>query len=263
MPETITSVQNSRIKNLVALQKPRNRRESGLFVIEGVRELKQAISGGYEIVSLFYCDEIAGENPLLADLSDGTEMNNVSKRVYEAVTYRGSTEGILGVSKMKYLDLSCLKLHGNPLLLVIESPEKPGNLGAILRTADAAGITGVIVCDSKTDIYNPNVIRSSLGCLFTVNIAVTDSSAAIDWLKNNGLGIHVTSPEAPRLYYETDYRIPSAIVMGSESSGISGKWRMQADSIIKIPMKGKVDSMNLSVAAAIIVFEAVRQRNNK
>lgn len=261
MPETITSIQNNKIKNLAALQKPRHRKETGLFVIEGIRELKQAISGGYEIVSLFYCDEIAGENPILAEVSAGTEVNIVSKRVYEAVTYRGSTEGILGVAKMQALDLSCLKLQGDPLILVIESPEKPGNLGAILRTADAAGITGVIVSDSKTDIYNPNVIRSSLGCLFSVNIAVTDSGTAIDWLKNNGIEIHVTSLEAVRMYYEPDYRNPSAIVMGSESSGISGKWIKEADSIIKIPMKGKVDSMNLSVATAIVVFEAIRQRN--
>jgi TrmH family RNA methyltransferase len=194
----------------------------------------------------------------------------VTSQVYEKMAYRGSTEGIIAVAKCKDHSLSSLLTphfslleKKNPLIVVLESVEKPGNLGAILRTAEAAGVDAVIVCDPLTDIYNPNLIRASIGGVFSVPIAVCDSKECIAFLKERGIRILTAQLQDSYEYYDYDMRRATAIVMGTESTGLTDQWREAADAHIRIPMLGRLDSLNVSVSAAILMYEAVRQRNSK
>ncbi len=256
----ITSVQNPKIKSLIALEKPRERKRQQLFVIEGKKEITMALEAGYRIGNLFYCEELISENELKAlNLSDKF-LIRVSKPVFDKIAVRENSGGIIAVAEMKTHRLEELKLSDNPLLLVLERVEKPGNLGAILRTADAAGVDAVISCDPQTDFYNPNVIRSSLGCVFTKQTASANSEETIGWLKKKNIRIFCTWLEASKPYTDVDYTKPSAIVMGAEATGLSELWTKNADTNIIIPMQGRIDSMNVSVAAAVVVFEAQRQR---
>jgi TrmH family RNA methyltransferase len=184
----------------------------------------------------------------------------VSPKVYAHMAYRGTTEGIIGWAVPKDHDLKNIQLSDNPLILVVDAVEKPGNLGAILRTADATGIDALIISDSRTDVYNPNVIRSSLGAVFSTQVGVEESGVVIEWLKKNKIKIFCTALTASRPYTEINYSVPSAIVMGSEATGLSESWLNESDQNIIIPMKGIVDSMNVSVSTGIVLFEAIRQR---
>ena len=262
--ETITSAQNPKVKRLLALQeKSRTRREEGLFVVEGRRELGHCIEAGYEIDSVFVCEEIASDaEALTRGLEEQKDIKvfPVSKDVYEKISYRGSTEGIVAEVRWKQLMLKDLTLKGNPLVIVLESVEKPGNLGAVLRSADAAGADAVIICDPLTDLYNPNLIRSSIGAVFTVPVAAASSEEAILWLKAHGIRILTAQLQDSSWYYDTPMDGPTALVMGTESTGLSDLWREAADKHIRIPMLGRLDSLNVSVSAAILLFEAVRQR---
>jgi TrmH family RNA methyltransferase len=257
---TITSTQNPKIKNLIALEKPRERKKQCLFVIEGKKEIKMALDAGYKIGNLFFCEEIISKNELQSLGSSDKLIIPVSKEVFDKIAVRENSGGVLAVAEQKTHRLEDMKLSKNPLLLILESVEKPGNLGAILRTADAAGVDGVIICDPQTDFYNPNVIRSSIGCIFTVPTASSTSASAIQWLKENKIGIYCTYLKASKPYHLTDYKNPSAIIMGTESTGLSEMWVDASDSNIIIPMLGKIDSMNVSTAAAVVIFEARRQR---
>jgi TrmH family RNA methyltransferase len=245
----ITSVQNARVKHVVALQQKSSlRREEGLFVVEGQREIEHCIACGYEVVELFKRDE------------------NVTPQVYEKMAYRGSTEGIIAVAKCKDHSLSILSpltSHHSPLIIVLERVEKPGNLGAILRTAEAAGVDAVIVCDPLTDLYNPNLIRASIGGVFNVPTAVCTSEECIAFLKANGIKILTAQLQDSYEYYDYDMTQATAIVMGTESTGLTQQWREAADAHIRIPMLGRLDSLNVSVSAAILMYEAVRQRRVK
>lgn len=255
----ITSVQNPRIKKLLDLQqKSAERRRTGLFVVEGQRELQHCIKADYKIESVFHCDEIAPLPPLHA----ATETVPVSRYVYEKIAYRDSTEGIVAVVKDRQLQLADLQLSSNPLVMVLERVEKPGNLGAVLRSADAAGVDAVIVCDPLTDLHNPNLIRASVGAAFTVPTVACTSEECIRFLKERGIRILTAQLQDSFLYYSTDMRQPTALVMGTESTGLTQVWRNAADAHIRIPMLGQLDSLNVSVSAAILLFEAVRQRNN-
>lgn len=259
----ITSDKNPRVLNLQKLEKPRERRTQNLFTIEGKKELSMAVLGGYQIRDLFICSEIISENEvrlLLGKQKNTIEWVDVSVEVFKKLAYRESTEGIIATAVPKKHSLDHLKLSSNPLIIVLESVEKPGNLGAILRTADAAQVDAVIVCDALTDIYNPNVIRSSLGCAFTTNIAIATSQEAIIWMKQNNINIYATALTASKPYHTINYTKPSAIVMGTESTGLSDTWLKQSTQNIIIPMEGKIDSMNVSTATSVIVFEAKRQR---
>ena len=242
----ITSVQNARVKHVVALQQKSSlRREEGLFVVEGQREIEHCIACGYEVVELFKRDE------------------NVTPQVYEKMAYRGSTEGIIAVAKCKDHSLSILSpltSHHSPLIIVLERVEKPGNLGAILRTAEAAGVDAVIVCDPLTDLYNPNLIRASIGGVFNVPTAVCTSEECIAFLKANGIKILTAQLQDSYEYYDYDMTQATARVMGTESTGLTQQWREAADAHIRIPMLGRLDSLNVSVSAAILMYEAVRQR---
>lgn len=258
MTETLTSASNPKIKKLLALQqKASERRESSLFTVEGRRELEHCLEAGYEADTIFICPGIAGE----VQLPD-CRICELSRELYAKVAYREGTEGIIAEVKAREHSLNSLKLKENPLIAVLESVEKPGNIGAVLRTCDAAGADALIICDPKADIYNPNLIRASLGAAFTVQTAVCESAEAIKYLKDKGIQILTAQLQDSSLYYDRDMRGGTAIVMGTESTGLSEVWRKAADAHIMIPMLGRLDSLNVSVSAAILLYESVRQRNN-
>jgi len=260
--DTLSSAKNPRIKELVSLQKNSSkRRESGLFVVEGVREVDACVKGGYILEFLFFVPVLFSEQKALA--TGCPHLNIISEDVYSTVAYRGSTEGVIAIVREKRMVIDNVKLSENPLVIVLESVEKPGNLGAVLRTADAAGVDAVIVCDPLTDLFNPNLIRSSLGAIFTMQVVACSSEECCLWLKREKILIFTSEVQASEWYYNSDFTMPSALVMGSEANGLSQYWRDNADRRIKIPMKGFVDSLNVSVSAAILCFEAVRQRNSK
>ena len=257
----ISSPQNPKVKRLMALQqKSSARREDSLFVVEGLREVERCIEAGYELDSLFCCPSLMQGSLAVRDEASTFE---VSPEVYARIAYRGTTEGVIAIVRMRHLGLESLRLPKDPLLVVLESVEKPGNLGAVLRTADAARVDAVIVCDPLTDLYNPNLIRASIGGVFSVPTAVCDSKACITFLKERGVRILTAQLQDSYEYYDYDMRRATAIVMGTESTGLTDQWREAADAHIRIPMLGRLDSLNVSVSAAILMYEAVRQRNSK
>lgn len=264
--ESITSAQNPKIKTLLELQeKSKARRREGLFVVEGRRELMHCMEAGYRPYAIFFCPEIISDADLAEICSEAGQCNffEIPRHLYDKIAYRGGTEGVIAEMKCRELDLKSLKIKDNPLIVVLESVEKPGNLGAVLRSADASGVDAVIVCDPLTDMYNPNLIRSSIGAIFTVPTAVATSEETIEWLKDNNIKIYTAQLQDSHWYYDTDMKGGTAIVMGTEATGLTDIWRKAADAHIKIPMLGRLDSLNVSVSAAILMFEAVRQRNSK
>lgn len=264
--ETISSAQNPKIKTLLELQeKSKERKKKGLFIVEGRRELLHCIGAGYEPHAIFICPDILG-------LKDRTEIEDaictkdcicieIPQPLYDKVAYRGGTEGVIAEMYCRETSLTSLNIKDNPLIVVLESVEKPGNLGAVLRSADASGADAVIVCDPLTDIYNPNLIRSSIGAIFTVPVATASSEDTIRWLKERNIKIYTAQLQDSEWYYDTNMKEGTAIVMGTEATGLTDIWREVADAHIKIPMLGHLDSLNVSVSAAILMFEAVRQRN--
>ena len=265
--ESITSAQNPKIKDLLALQeKSKERRKKGLFVVEGRRELLHCMEAGYEPYTIFICPEILSGSDRkeieAAVKTDSCGFIEIPQHLYDKVAYRGGTEGVIAEMYCTSLSLEHLKLKENPLVVVLESVEKPGNLGAVLRSADASGVDAVIVCDPLTDMYNPNLIRSSIGAIFTVPVATGSSEETIKWLKDRGIKIYTAQLQDSEWYYDTDMKGGTAIVMGTEATGLTDAWRKAADAHIKIPMLGRLDSLNVSVSAAILMFEAVRQRNS-
>lgn len=259
----ITSTQNPKVKSVLALEKPRERRRQQLFTVEGKKEISMALKAGYQIGNLFYCVDIFPETDLATLGVESKFLVPVTLDVFEKMAVRESSGGVIAVAQMKPNRLEDIRLGKNPLILVLESVEKPGNLGAILRTADAAGVDAVIVCDPQTDFYNPNVVRSSLGCVFTQPIASATSEEAIRWLRKNQVKLYCTYLKASKPYHEVDFKTSTAIVMGTEATGLSDLWVQQSDANIIIPMQGTIDSMNVSTAAAVVIFEACRQRGFK
>ena len=262
--EIITSAQNSKIKTLLELQeKSKARRKNGLFVVEGRRELLHCVEAGYEAHTVFVCPEIL-QKADFDEIAEKCRCNfvEIPQHLYDKVAYRGGTEGVIAELYCRSHGLDSLELKDNPLVVVLESVEKPGNLGAVLRSADAAGVDAVIICDPLTDLYNPNLIRSSIGGIFTVRTAAATSEEAIKWLKDKGIRIYTAQLQDSEWYYATDMTSGTAIVMGTEATGLTDVWRKAADAHIRIPMLGRLDSLNVSVSAAILMFEAVRQRNS-
>jgi len=260
----ITSLQNPQIKNLIQLTtKSHVRKEQGIFIIEGQREIARAKESGYHFESCFYSPAIMTpvSRELLESLGKGVRFYEVSLPVYSKISYRENIDGLIVTAWQQNKKLEDLKLKINPLILVLESVEKPGNLGAILRTADAAGLDAVIICDPQTDLYNPNVVRSSLGCLFSNQIVSCNSNDAVLFLKKNRIRIYSAALQDAVLYHQEDFTKGTAFVMGSEADGLTEIWRKEANRIIRIPMAGIADSLNVSVSAAVLIFEAVRQRS--
>lgn len=262
MPNKITSLANPKIKRIVHLKHHRSRAKNGLTIVEGHREIGRALEAGVKFQELYVCEGY--EIP--ATSSRNLEalripLYETTKSVFSKMAYGDRQEGILGICQPRVLSLADLRLSKMPLLLVVEGVEKPGNLGAILRTADGAGIDGVIVCDEKTDLYNPNVIRASLGTIFSVKTVVSSNPETYNFLKSKKIQICVTSPQAKRIYTEVDGKMPLAMVVGSEQQGVTDFWQQHADARVKIPMKGAADSLNVSAAAAILLYEILRQRS--
>ncbi len=257
----ITSIQNPFIKSLVLLQeKAKARKQTGTFLIEGKREIELAIKGKYEIETILFLPELISKDQITKLSNDQIDFIEINKEVYQKLAYRDTTEGILAIAKTKSLSLSDLKLPKNPLILVMESIEKPGNIGAMLRTCDAAKIDAVIIANPKTDLYNPNIVRSSVGCLFTNQIATGTTENVIQFLKDKNIAIFGATLQNSNFYHTQDYTIPTALVVGTEATGLTQAWRDNATQNIIIPMQGEIDSMNVSVASAILLFEAKRQR---
>ena len=257
----ITSAQNPFVKSLVLLQeKAKARKQSGTFLIEGVREIELAIKGKYELETILICTELADLSNNLIIRKSNSPIIEISKEVYQKLAYRDTTEGILAVAKIKSLQLSDLKLPENPLIVVMEAIEKPGNIGAMLRTCDAAKVDAVIIANPKTDLYNPNIVRSSVGCLFTNQIATATTEETINFLIKNNINFYSATLQNSTSYHTQNYNLPTALVVGTEATGLSQLWRDKATQNIIIPMQGEIDSMNVSVAAAILIFEAKRQR---
>ena len=260
MHPLITSPQNPKIKQAATLQKSRERKKQNRFLLEGMREFQYALKSGYAAESVFYDAGQVSESELLTLTGSDQLLIPVSAAVFSKLAYRENTSGIVAVMKSRSHQLSDLKLPENPLILVIESVEKPGNLGALLRTADAANLDAVIICDPLVDFYNPNVIRSSVGTVFTRQLASANSADTIEWLNNQQAAIYCTHLEAALPYTNVDYTKATAIVMGTEATGLSEIWTERSTQNVIIPMRGAIDSMNVSAAAAVVIFEAIRQR---
>ena len=257
----ITSAQNPYIKSLLLLQeKAKARKQTGTFLIEGQREILLAIKGGYPIETLLFYSELISEKEIDQLVQNSTNVIEISKDIFEKLAYRESSEGVIAVAKCKSFGLSDLKLKENPLILIAEAPEKPGNIGALLRTADAANLDAVIIANPNGDLYNPNIIRSSVGSLFTNQIAIGTTMEIISFLKDKKISFYCATLQNSTSYHTQDYTTPSALVVGTEATGLSKEWRDAATKNIIIPMQGEIDSMNVSVAAAILIFEAKRQR---
>lgn len=265
MFKTISSPQNPFIKQLVLLKdKSRQRKKSNKFLIEGKRELSLAVKGGYRIDTLLFFPDLFSESEANALSQYDIEIIEISKEVFQKLAHRDTTEGVIAVVDSKKHELEDLKIQfKNPLILVAEAPEKPGNIGALLRTADAANVDAVIIANPKSDLYNPNIIRSSVGCVFTTEIAMASSEDTITFLKKYNFNIFSAILQESEPYHIQDYTLPTAIVVGTEATGLTDAWREAATKNISIPMQGVIDSMNVSVAAGILIFEAKRQRNFK
>lgn len=261
MYRKINSPQNSLIKKCaVLLEKSRERRKQGLFMVEGQREIQLAIQGNYTIETLFFCKAIFFGN-VTEYTTSNTEIIEISLDVYQKLAYRATTEGILAIAKTKELHINALTFQNKtPLILISEAPEKPGNIGALLRTADAANVDAFIIANPKTDVYNPNIIRSSVGCLFTNNLAIGTTEEIIIFLQKNNIQLYSAILQESKPYHSQDFTKSTAIVVGTEATGLSEIWRIKSTQNIRIPMQGAIDSMNVSVAAGILIFEAKRQR---
>lgn len=258
----IESLQNPLIKHLVQLQaKSKVRKQTQTFLIEGIREISLALKGSYKVQTVLFLPDIISEVEVKRTIPNGIELIEISSGVYKKLAYRDTTEGILAITKTKSLRLEDLNLPENPLVLVAESLEKPGNLGAILRTADAAKLDAVLIANPKSDMYNPNIIRASVGCLFTNNIAVGKTDEIISFLQKKNINIYCATLQDASPYHTKDYTKSTALVVGTEATGVSDVFRKSANGNIIIPMEGEIDSMNVSVATSILIFEAKRQRD--
>ena len=254
---TIASFKNIKIKEINKLRKSNKRKKAELFIIEGEKEISLAIKSGIRVKELFFSENVYQK-----------EFNNffniikysVAGEIFNKISFRENPDGYLAVAQSKSFELKNIKLSKNPFLLILEAIEKPGNIGAILRSADAAGVDAIIITEAKTDIFNPNVIRSSLGTVFTNQIAVCKNKELFLWLKEKNINTFVATPSADKLYCDSNFKNPLALAIGTEHEGLSNEWLDFADNKIKIPMNGKIDSLNASVSAAIILFEVVRQR---
>jgi RNA methyltransferase, TrmH family len=257
--EKITSFQNLLIKKVQALREARERRAQGMTIIDGAREIKRALDAGIIFEKVFYVK--GQQEDLLKKLVAGKiESIEVDDKIMEKLVYGERHEGIIALAKTPSLGLKDLKLSAQPLVVVLESLEKPGNLGAVLRTCDGVGVEAVLVCDPKTDVYNPNVIRSSTGVIFSVPVVCASSVEISAFLKSKKIRICATAPATTKLYTQADFKGAWALVLGSEDQGLSDHWLKLADMTVKIPMNGRADSLNVSISAAIILYEALRQR---
>ncbi len=255
----IKSFSNSKIKYLISLKKASRRRKDGVIIIEGEKEIQQAIKSKIDIISYYFCKEFSVNKEIIENLLKYKGIE-VSKEIFKRISYKNKPNGILILAKRPQLALTSLKFSQTPLVLVLESVEKPGNLGAILRTAEAVGVEAVILCDPQTDIYHPNSIRASLGAIFVVPTLTSDNQSVFDYLLNNKINIYSAELAASIDYKQPNYQKSTAIVIGTEHAGLSNFWLINSRANIKIPMLGRLDSLNASVSTAVILYEVLRQR---
>jgi len=266
MPPTyIESLQNPRVKFLASLKNKRQRKREGKFLIEGEREVIRAREAGIAFEQIFLCEDFYKHSDTSAQLADSllevsTPVVMLDPKVFKHLSLRDNPDGFLALAKTFDPDLDRLTLSDKPFLLILEALEKPGNLGTILRTADAVGIDAVIVTDPVTDLFNPNVIRASAGVVFKVPVAVCDNDSLAPWLKEHGIHTVATTPDTDLLHFQADYSGPVAILMGSEKDGLAPYWLDHADTKVRLPMHGQADSLNVGAATAAVLYEAVRQR---
>lgn len=267
----ITSVQNPKVKQVLHLRDKSARDQMQLFLIEGYREILRAVDQGWKMDQLFICPELfLGSNePILIERirRSGAQIFNCSEKVFRKMAYRDRPDGLLVIAPQRHLTLDELKSNSPssllPFFVVAEAIEKPGNLGTILRSSDAVGVTGLIVCDRCTDIYNPNVVRASVGTLFTVPTVEAEGEETLQWLKREGIAILAATPQAEKAFTDVDLAQPVAIAVGTEQLGLSERWMEQADLQVRIPMKGVADSLNVAMATTVLLYEVLRQREKK
>ncbi|MBZ0167792.1 MAG: RNA methyltransferase [Candidatus Omnitrophica bacterium] len=263
MADKITSLTNPKVKKIVRLRQRKERDESGLTIIEGAKEIATAVRAAPRMRQLYYCPELLSEGQI--DILEHpafieAEIFETTLPVFRKLAYGERDSGIIAVCETPRFELSGMRPAAKALLLVLERVEKPGNLGAVIRTADAAGVGGILVCDVKTDIFNPNVIRASLGTVFSLPVVICSNAEALDFLRKHKMTVVATLPNTRQLYYQTDLDRRCAVVLGSEEKGLTSFWVDAADERVKLPMKGRADSLNVSVTAAVMCYEALRQR---
>lgn len=267
MPTLITSLANPRVKRVVKLRQRSHRDELGLLLIEGYREVKRSLDNGHFPEELFYAPELyQGSNePALLErcAARGVALCECTASVFQKLSYRDRPDGLLAVAPQPRRTLAQLNVPPDALVIVAEAIEKPGNLGTILRSADAAGVHAVIVCDRCTDIYNPNVVRASIGTLFSQPVVEASTEETLAWLSARGMRVVAAMPDAKEVYTEVDLAGPTAIVVGTEQYGLTEAWQRAADVRVRIPMLGQADSLNVASAATILLYEAARQRGFK
>lgn len=263
----LSSLQNPSIKQIIHLRERQERDKTALFLIEGYREILRAVQGGWKIDQLFICSDLflgSNEKALIHQLeSSGTLLTTTTDTVFKKFSYRDRPDGLLAIApqkKITFSDLNQYKSPSTPFFVVAEAIEKPGNLGTILRSSDAVGVSGLIVCDKCTDIFNPNVVRASVGTLFSVPTIESSSEETIEWLRTNQIKILAATPHATHTFTEVDLTGPIAIAVGTEQLGLSQRWLQQADLQVKIPMKGMADSLNVAMATTLLLYEVDRQR---
>ena len=264
MSDQITSLQNPKIKLVKSLRTRNKREKHGLTILEGYRAVSRALECEMKFRECFFCPSLfLGKNdkPLIAKIAEkGIPTYEVTEQIIRKIAYRDRPEGIIVTAEPRQHTLKNIPLKADGLYIIAESIEKPGNLGSILRSADAAGVDGLIVCDKCTDIYNPNVITASTGALFSVNIAETTKEAALEWIRNNNISTLAATPEADAIYYKTDLSGKIAIIVGTEQYGLTDFWKNNSDINVRIPMLGFIDSLNVATATTVMLFEAARQR---
>lgn len=265
--ERIVSFKNESIKKVISLRERKARDQEGLTIIDGVREFQMAAKAGVAVDEFYFCPDLVNKTDLPSLLKivekQKVRMLEVSPGVFEKINFGDRAEGIAAVARQPRRNWNDIKLSKSPLLVIVEAVEKPGNLGAILRTCDAAGVDGLIVCDGRTDVYNPNVIRSSLGAVFTVPVVVSTNQDALSFLRKNAVKTTGTFPDAKISFWEPDLKSSAAVLLGSEQNGLSEFWRKNADEHIQVPMQGAVNSLNVSITAALVIYEAMRQRTKR
>ncbi len=260
--KTISSTQNPLIKTILRLQeKSRERKREGLFFVEGLREIEIAFKSNYELETLLICDQVVDGTVSEYIDKQHSRTIKINKVVHDKLSRRGSSEGVSALFKLKDHSLDSITFQReNPLILIAEAPEKPGNIGALLRTADAANLDAVIIANAQTDMYNPNIIRSSVGSVFTVSLALATTEEIIEFLNSHAIAIYCASLEASKNYHSINFEGAAAIVVGTEATGLTSDWLNCSTQNIKIPMQGQIDSLNVSVSAGILIYEAKRQR---
>ncbi len=259
----LTSSQNPKIKQVLALRERKERDASGLFLIEGYRELRRAVDGGVKIESLFVSPPLfLGENEEALIKDTEAKTFSLPENLFRKISYRDRPDGLLAIGQQMQTTLESIKLRNKvPFFVVAEAIEKPGNLGTILRSADAVGVDAVIVCDRCTDIYNPNVVRASVGTLFTIPVIETTSQMALSFLQARKIHIAAATPAAKQEYTQANFKEPFAIVVGTEQLGLSSFWMESATCQVRIPMRGVADSLNVSTATTLLLYEVIRQRH--